>query len=101
MSQQSDPHETPHLQVLKHFLDLNANNENIGCLNNSKQNLGCSIPFDGGCRDGRAFWTRINTFCINIVRPYNLFQKNMFDKFNIYDCGDVNTNPFNIEKQPT
>ena len=22
----------------------------------------------------------------------------MFDKFNIYDCGDVNTNPFNIEK---
>lgn len=102
MSQQSDPHETPRFTGIKTFFRLECYNENIGCLNNSKQNLGIiGIPFDGGCtfRTGARFGPEAIRSASTIIRPYNLFhEKNMFDKFNIYDCGDVNTNPFNIEK---
>ena len=53
------------------------------------------------CRTGVDFGPEAIRSASTIIRPYNLFhEKNMFDKFNIYDCGDVNTNPFNVKKQP-
>jgi len=59
------------------------------------------VPFDSGTsyRPGARFGPREIRSQSSLIRPYSPSQKALpFDKFNIADCGDIDTAPNSIEK---
>ncbi len=99
MPLQSDPHAVPRFTGIQSFFRLPIYYNNII---NNKSNIGIvGIPFDAGCtyRTGARFGPQSVRSASTIIRPYSLYHKeNIFEKFNVYDMGDLNTNPFNIDK---